>query len=434
MAQLDPNIILQARQPQIESPMNNLAKLMQVQGLQQQNQLGQLKMDEHRVAGERRNKLASLLSGQYETPEARESALLSGGFMDEATKLGTDRRANQKSDLEIDTSRQKLATERYTTFKKTLGALESRPDLSKDLVTQVGQELVSAGIIPAEMYRASIANMPDDPNALRQRLREGVAAQMTPEQMFTVFAPKPEKIDSGQTIGFRDTNPNSPTYGQNTGGAPVQKQMTPGEVASNRVAQGNLAVSQSRLNFDKQQGPAGKPPAGYRWTPDGSLEPIPGGPGAQRAAEVGFKQGERNDAKDAKRAAISAQIAVVDKALTHPGRETSTGLSGSIDPRNFVPGTDAADFRAVLDQIGGTAFLQAFESLKGGGQITEVEGKKATDAIARLSRAQSDKEFKKSLEDLREVMVKGQSRLGGEAPAPAPAAGSNIDALLEKYK
>lgn len=202
------------------------------------------------------------------------------------------------------------------------------------------------------------------------------------------------------------------------------------------VAQGNLGLRRQELELNRQQGPAGKPPIGYRWTPDGALEPIPGGPGAQRAAEVGFKQSERNDAKDAKRAAISAQIAVIDKALAHPGRATSTGLSGTIDPRNYIPGTDAADFRAVLDQIGGTAFLQAFESLKGGGQITEVEGKKATDAIARLSRAQSDKEFEQSLRDLREVMVSGQKRLGEQAGGAqaTPAGASNIDALLEKYK
>lgn len=248
MAQLDPSLILQARAPQIESPVNNLAKLMQVQGMQQQNQLGQMKMDEYRTAGERRNKLAALLQGQYDTPEARESALLRGGFMDEAMKLGTDRRANQKSDLEIDSSRQKLAAERYGAFKKTLGALSQRQDLNKDLVMQAGQELVSAGIIPAEMYQASIANMPDDPNALRMRLREGVVAQMAPDKILEFFAPKAEKIDNGQQIGFRDMNPNSPTYGQATGGVPIQKQQTPDSIASNETTRRgqNMVDSRSR--------------------------------------------------------------------------------------------------------------------------------------------------------------------------------------------
>jgi hypothetical protein len=43
------------------------------------------------------------------------------------------------------------------------------------------------------------------------------------------------------------------------------------------VSQAQLGVSRERLNFEKQNG--GKPPAGYRWAPDGqSLIPIPGGP------------------------------------------------------------------------------------------------------------------------------------------------------------
>lgn len=138
------------------------------------------------------------------------------------------------------------------------------------------------------------------------------------------------------------------------------------------------------------------------------------------------KQMEVDALKRQKDGAISSaanQIDVIDKALAHPGLETSVGLSGKLDPRNYVQGTDAADFRAVLNQIGGSAFLQAFESLKGGGQITEMEGKKATDAIARLDRAQSDEEFKQSLNDLRQVMADGYRRLSGRDYGKAPPAG-----------
>lgn len=156
------------------------------------------------------------------------------------------------------------------------------------------------------------------------------------------------------------------------------------------------------------------------------LERLPGGVGmrvqseAERAGSIARAQDEatgksreREASKEAQRASIDAQIGVIDKALAHPGRKTATGLSGTMDPRNYLPGTDAKDFQVVLDQLGGAAFLQAFDSLKGGGQITEIEGKKATDAMARLNRAQSDKEFEASLRDLREVMEKGRSRLSG---------------------
>jgi hypothetical protein len=132
-----------------------------------------------------------------------------------------------------------------------------------------------------------------------------------------------------------------------------------------------------------------------------------------KVGELRDKADERRRSKEGGIASIGAQIAVIDKALSHPGRTTATGLSGTIDPRNYVSGTNARDFQVVLDQLGGAAFLQAFESLKGGGQITEVEGKKATDAMARLNRAQSDGEFELALRELREIMTAGYKRLAG---------------------
>lgn len=106
---------------------------------------------------------------------------------------------------------------------------------------------------------------------------------------------------------------------------------------------------------------------------------------------------------------------LLDRAIAHPGLNTATGLSGTFDPRNYLPGTNATNFRVMLDQIKGSAFLQAFESLKGGGQITEVEGKKATDAIARLNTAQSDKEFKSALQEFKSVIDAANQRMQGGA-------------------
>lgn len=101
---------------------------------------------------------------------------------------------------------------------------------------------------------------------------------------------------------------------------------------------------------------------------------------------------------------------LLNEAINHPGRAIATGASGSFDPRNYLPGTDAMDFRVRLDQIKGKSFLQAFESLKGGGAITEREGKAATDAIARLNTAQSEAEFERSLRDLAKIAQDAKDR------------------------
>lgn len=112
-------------------------------------------------------------------------------------------------------------------------------------------------------------------------------------------------------------------------------------------------------------------------------------------------------------------VSLINKALNHPGLPIATGLQGRLDPRNYLPGTNAADFKVLLDQIKGGTFLQAFQSLKGGGAITEVEGRKAEQAIARLDTAQSEPEFRRALMDLANIASTAKQRAIQKAqPSP----------------
>src|SRR3972149_3072210 len=105
--------------------------------------------------------------------------------------------------------------------------------------------------------------------------------------------------------------------------------------------------------------------------------------------------------------AATTSLRLLDEAIKHPGRETATGLSSRLDPRNYIPGTSAADFDARAKQLEGRRFLDAFEQLRGGGAITEAEGNKATAAHARLMRSQSDDEYLAALKELRGIISKG---------------------------
>lgn len=91
----------------------------------------------------------------------------------------------------------------------------------------------------------------------------------------------------------------------------------------------------------------------------------------------------------------------VDSILNHEGRPWSTGLL-SLAPT--VRGTKQADFRNQLEQLNGQAFLQAFETLRGGGQITQIEGEKATAAINRMKASTSDEEFNAAAKDFKAVV------------------------------
>lgn len=89
-----------------------------------------------------------------------------------------------------------------------------------------------------------------------------------------------------------------------------------------------------------------------------------------------------------------------------PGREAATGTSGFFNPLLAYDGSERKDFLVRRDQLKGQAFLNAYDSLKGGGQITEVEGAKAEAAKARLDTAQSDAEFLAALKEFQEQVDK----------------------------
>jgi hypothetical protein len=118
---------------------------------------------------------------------------------------------------------------------------------------------------------------------------------------------------------------------------------------------------------------------------------------------------------------ITQLTSTIDKALVHPGLKYSVG-PWSVAPT--IPGTDQADFRAIQGQLQGQAFLQAYQSLRGGGAITEVEGQKAENAIARLNSAQSEGAYREALGDLKSVLSAARERAYKQAGLDIPSADS----------
>lgn len=116
---------------------------------------------------------------------------------------------------------------------------------------------------------------------------------------------------------------------------------------------------------------------------------------------------------------IDTMIRTIDAALTSPGKKYAVGI-GSLAPT--IPNTEQANFRAVNDQLKGQVFLQAYQTLKGGGQITEVEGKKAENAIARLGTAQTVKAYDEALNELKGVLSNSRNRAYEQAGMSVPAA------------
>lgn len=98
----------------------------------------------------------------------------------------------------------------------------------------------------------------------------------------------------------------------------------------------------------------------------------------------------------------------IDELLEHPGLSSATGFSSQYP---VFAGTDRAGFESRRKQLQGGAFLQAFQQLKGGGTVTEVEGLKAEQSLARMDTATSEKEYKAALEDFRSAVQDGFKKL-----------------------
>jgi len=107
-------------------------------------------------------------------------------------------------------------------------------------------------------------------------------------------------------------------------------------------------------------------------------------------------------------ATADQMLDTIDAVLNHPGLDSAVGMiQGRLPPLT----QGATDFVTKLDQLKGQTFLQAYQTLKGGGQITEIEGTKAENAIANLQRPQSEPQFRQALKDLRDVVVAARKRM-----------------------
>jgi hypothetical protein len=191
----------------------------------------------------------------------------------------------------------------------------------------------------------------------------------------------------------------------------------------------------------------GKTTTDYVYTTDPKTgeqiaRPIAGTPAA---LEVQKKRSKLEANSDTARNMLATIESVV-------GRPAGNGLT-AIEANPALPGilgfvegllpakTQAqADLMAKYKQINGRAFLEAFETLKNGGQITEIEGLKATQALARLDRTQSPEAFKESLYEFADIVRQGLARAQKElatipeiAPAPAPSATSATGTTKEEF-
>lgn len=250
---------------------------------------------------------------------------------------------------------------------------------------------------------------------------------------------KPVYVSEEEAVGMA---PYSYTGTEAKPAAPIQEYnlYTQQEQAAGRVpeefmpwlarrAQYNVGAPYQQGEFGGARGAFNRVTGGF--DPTTTLEQEAGAAGTIKAAETGAATTAEATAKaaaDLPRVESNVTTALNNiKALRHhSGLPYITGLYSKAP---IVPGTPQADADARAEQIQGEVFLQAYESLRGAQGITDVEGKKAEAAKARLKRATSTKDYQAALDDLISVFETGletarkkakKAQEPGSGPAGAP--------------
>ena len=246
---IDASIYGQIQQPRPVNLLAQYASALQLQDAQQNQQLNRLKFDAYQREqdeGQRMNALYAAALGPDGTLDRNKlfTGAAGAGLGSKIPGLQKTFADSDKAAVDADAAKFKLAKDRHDVFQQTLGSLAQEPNLSKDMVLQAGQGLVAQGVLPKAIFDQAISGLPDDPSLLRAKVLQSAKFRMTPEQIFTVFSPKLEKVDNGGQIAFRDTNANSPTFGQNVG-ATVQKVQSPDNAASVAASRENAAATRA---------------------------------------------------------------------------------------------------------------------------------------------------------------------------------------------
>jgi hypothetical protein len=152
--------------------------------------------------------------------------------------------------------------------------------------------------------------------------------------------------------------------------------------------------------------------------------------GRARAEKVGQAQGVAQVDLPRVESNAKAMIEKIEALEKNPNLDSVIGgIQGHMKGWMLTEGQ--ADAAGRIDELQGGTFLQAFESLKGGGQISEKEGEKATDALNRLkTRGTSEAAYRQALADFKSEV----KRLTALARTRAAGAGKSGAGAQEERK
>jgi hypothetical protein len=418
---------------QVQSPVNQLAQIEQIRSAQQTNMLRQEQMAALQREREQLQTLNRLYGEAYNPTTGRVdetklySGLAQGG-------LGSQIPGLQKAELE----RRKTG---FATSKEESEAILKRLDVKRTQLVGVttpaeyvnwalssfddpilGPALRADGSSP-EKVMERINQVAQQPNALQNLIEESKLgsdeyARLVKDRAGQLITVRGQDIQAGTTQRGQDIQAGTTQRGQDIQAGTTQRGQDI-TAETTRRAQDITDRRERDLTLAENQAAAkarGKKLAENKVEAERAL------PGAIATAEQTLTLIDEmiGDAK------VNPKTNKIE--IPRSGRRPAPGFTDYVGlgfpGERFLEGSDAASYERRQLQIEGKTFLEAFESLRGGGAITEVEGAKGQQAISRMNKAQSEVEYVKAARELQEVVRKGVERARAKAGVAAGGGGA----------
>jgi hypothetical protein len=232
---LDPNIALGVRPLEVPNQLAQYGQIQQLMAARDAQQLNALKMQEAQSALEERNALRRLnpSAPDYEEQLFKVNPQLGISFRKEAATTAAQRAAQKKSEFDLKAAQRKFGDD----LKRNLSA-----NPSDENVIAWGQDAVLQGIYTEDQVASTVQQL----LALPPQRRATVLAQAgaTAGELKPVTSVAPTGIVQTPAFGGPATI---------VPGTEAAFQMTPAQIAANKIAQQQLGVSQGQLNLAREK-------------------------------------------------------------------------------------------------------------------------------------------------------------------------------------
>lgn len=390
---IDPNTSLKAAnsftEGQQEAQRNALAKL-QLESAQGQNELARYGLAKARREDEMQNALATALQSGADPY----STLVKYGKIKEASEL-------QKSGAETAKTKAETNVKNLELVKHFAGSIAANP--TPEYATKTLDYLQQLSGMNLDNDRAQLAQLTSPEQIKRWALGHALKA----DEML----PKFTNIDTGAVTQFVSTDP---VTGKPTITGELKNTVSPNAKlqADITMRRDDMVDSREKQRIEMAREDKTKAPVGYRYTTNGDLEKIPGGPADDKQQKL---MNTDKVVLDNGIASLDRLATAANQVLNHKGLNGITGIKGAFPN---VPGSEASNAESLLNtlksQVGFGVLQDMRNNSKTGGALGNVSNKEIQylqSNLASLEKAQSLKQFQDSLRNIIKYTDDAKSRL-----------------------